>query len=297
MRGLAAGISYFDTAPQYGYGRSEHLMGDALRRHRGDVVLATKVGRRLKPIRSESERDYPHNWIDPLSFEQVYDYSYDGIMRSLEDSLQRLGLNSVDILYVHDIGTMTHGDKNTFYWRQLVEGGYRALTELKAAGTVSAIGMGVNEWEVLMDALDLGDWDVFLLAGRYTLLEQTSLSPFLERCLERKTSIVCGGAFNGGALMGTGTWNYAKAPQAVVDKVAALEAVCREFGVPIGAAALQFPLAHPAICTVLPGPKSPQEVDGILEWWQTRVPDELWTALADCHLVAAGSPLPGDRRA
>ena len=130
-----------------------------------------------------------------------------------------------------------------------------------------------------MDAFELGDWDVFLLAGRYTLLEQTSLKPFLETCVKRKASVVTGGPFNGGALMGTGTWNYAKAPQDIIDRVKQLEAFCAEFGVPIGAAALQFPLAHPAIATVLPGPKSPAELEGILDWWQVKIPDAFWAAL------------------
>jgi D-threo-aldose 1-dehydrogenase len=192
---------------------------------------------------------------------------------------------------------MTHGAKNAEYWAQLAGGGYKALTELKAAGTISAIGLGVNEWEILMEALKLGDWDVFLLAGRYTLLEQTSLSPFLEACIARKASVVTGGPFNGGALMGTGTWNYAKAPQAIIDRVKLLENFCAEFNVPIGAAALQFPLAHPAIATVLPGPKSPAELDGILDWWKVPIPDAFWAALAERKLVAAGTPLPNGRTA
>ena len=296
-RALEAGITYYDTAPQYGLGRSEHVMGDALRWHRPGTVLSTKVGRLLKPVQRESDRVYAHSWASPLSFDMVYDYSYDGIMRSLEDSLQRLGVPAVDILYVHDIGVMTHGDKNPGYWQQLKSGGYRALTELKRAGTISAIGLGVNEWEVLMEAFDIGDWDVFLLAGRYTLLEQTSLSPFLEACVKRRSSVVVGGPFNGGALMGTGMWNYAKAPPAIVDRVKQLENFCKEFNVPIGAAALQFPLSHPAVATVLPGPKSPAELNGILDWWQVKIPNAFWEALADRHLVAPGTPLPNGKTA
>jgi D-threo-aldose 1-dehydrogenase len=296
---LDAGIRYFDTAPQYGYGRSEHLMGDGLRFRREGTMLSTKVGRLLRSAASDADRDYPHNWVDPFPFEQVYDYSYGAIRRSFEDSLQRLGLPGVDILYVHDIGVMTHGaGKNAEYWRQLSEGGgYRALTELKAKGLIGAIGLGVNEWQVLMDAFELGDWDVFLLAGRYTLLEQTSLTPFLSTCLERGASVVCGGPFNGGALMGTGMWNYDRAPAEIVAKVHALEAICNEFGVPIGAAALQFPLAHEAICSVLPGPKSPDELAGILGWWDTAIPDPFWNALADRGLVSPGTPLPNGRAA
>ncbi|HVX81064.1 MAG TPA: aldo/keto reductase [Devosiaceae bacterium] len=296
-RALETGIGYFDTAPQYGFGRSEHFMGDALRFHREGTVLSTKVGRLLRPVQSDSERVYPHTWVNPFPFDMVYDYSYDAVKRSLEDSLQRLGLPSVDIVYVHDIGVMTHGEKNAGYWEQLKTGGYRALLDLKKAGTIKAIGLGVNEWQVLMDAFELGDWDVFLLAGRYTLLEQTSLSPFLETCLRRKASVVTGGPFNGGALMGTGTWNYARAPQEIIDRVKQLENFCNDHHVSIGAAALQFPLAHPAIANVLPGPKSPAELDGILEWWQTEIPASFWDALADAKLVAPGTPLPNGRTA
>jgi D-threo-aldose 1-dehydrogenase len=293
-RAREAGITYFDTAPYYGMGRSERFFGDSLREDRENVVLSSKVGRLLRPF--SGRRPEGFGWVDALPFDQVYDYSYDGIMRSFEDSLQRLGLNRIDILYVHDIGPMTHGvEANKPLWQQLESGGYRALRELRDGGTISAIGLGVNEWEVLMDAFRLGDWDVFLLAGRYTLLEQTSLTPFLSTCIERKASVVVGGPFNGGALMGTGMWNYARAPQAVIDRVHALEAICTDFGVSIGAAALQFPLAHPAVCNVLPGPKSPAELDGILTWWQEEIPPSFWDALAERKLVAPGTPLPGGK--
>ena len=291
-----AGINFVDTAPQYGLGRGEHMVGDALRFRPEGVVLSTKVGRLLAPYAGDQiNRDA---WIKPFPFQLVYDYSYDGIMRSVEDSRQRLGLPTIDMLFVHDIGVMTHGKElNDIYWKQLATGGYKALRELKSSGEVKAIGLGVNEWQVLMDAFELGDWDVFLLAGRYTLLEQTSLSPFLETCVKRKASVVCGGPFNGGALMGTGTWNYAKAPQEIIDRVKRLEAFCKEAGVPIGAAALQFPLAHPAMAAVLPGPKSPTELEGILDWWQVKIPDAFWSGLADRKLVAPGTPLPNGRTA
>lgn len=288
---LDVGINYVDTAPQYGYGRSEHLVGDVLRERRASTVLSTKVGRKLKPVTGWSE---PHNWVNPLPFDQVYDYSYDGVMRSYEDSLQRLGMNGVDILYVHDIGTATHGvEGNKPLWQQLETGGYRALRELRDSGAIKAIGLGVNEWQVLMDAFALGDWDVFLLAGRYTLLEQTSLNPFMTTCLERGASVVIGGPFNSGILVGGSTFNYAKAPQAIVDRVKALETVCQDFGVALPAAALQFPLTHPAVCNVLPGPKSPEELDGILKWWDAKIPDALWVELANQGLLAVGTPIPG----
>ncbi len=289
---LDAGITYVDTAPQYGLGRSEHLVGEVVRNAAPRPVISTKVGRLLKPV--SLDRQDKGNWIDPLPFDQQYDYSYAGIMRSYEDSLQRLGLERVDILYVHDIGVATHGaEANKPLWQQLVDGGYRALRELRDRGAVRAIGLGVNEWEVLMDAMALGDWDVFLLAGRYTLLEQTALEPFMSACVVRGASVVVGGPFNSGILVGGDKFNYAKAPEAVVSRVRAIEAVCREFDVPLPAAALQFPLTHPAVCNVLPGPRSPEELDGILQWWDTPIPEGLWTALTDQGLLAPGTPVPG----
>src|SRR5690606_22228232 len=208
---LDAGINHFDTAPHYGFGRSEHLVGDVLRERRAGTVLSSKVGRLLRPVHGTA---WPRDeWIDPLPFREVYDYSYDGIMRSFEDSLQRLGLEAIDMLYVHDIGSFTHGvEGNGPYWHQLANGGYKALDELRAAGTVKAIGLGVNEWPVLMDARELGQWDAFLLAGRYTLLEQTALDPFLTTCLAHGASVVVGGPFNSGILAGGSRFDYASAP-------------------------------------------------------------------------------------
>ena len=289
---LDKGLTYLDTAPQYGLGRSEHLVGDVIRSRRADAVLSTKVGRLLKPV-SPDQQD-KGNWVDPLPFDQLYDYSYHGVMRSYEDSLQRLGVNSVDILYVHDIGVATHGvEANKTYWDQLAGGGYRALRELRDSGAIGAIGLGVNEWEVLMDAFALGDWDVFLLAGRYTLLEQTALAPFMTTCAQRGASVVVGGPFNSGILVGGTTFNYARAPAAIVARVHAIEAVCQSFDVPLPAAALQFPLTHPVVCNVLPGPRSPQELDGILDWWNVDIPHDLWTTLASKGLLAPGTPVPG----
>lgn len=289
---LEVGINYVDTAPQYGLGRSEHLVGDVLREASPRPIISTKVGRRLTPV--SPERQDKGNWVDPLPFNQLYDYSYDGILRSYEDSLQRLGLEKVDILYVHDIGAATHGvEGNKPLWEQLASGGYRALRELRDGGVINAIGLGVNEWEVCMDAFALGDWDVFLLAGRYTLLEQTALAPFMTTCIERKASVVVGGPFNSGILVGGDTFNYAKAPDDVVARVRTIEAVCKAFNVPLPAAALQFPLTHPAVCNVLPGPRSPAELDGILDWWDIRIPAALWSTLADEGLLAPGTPIPG----
>jgi D-threo-aldose 1-dehydrogenase len=295
--GLEAGIGYFDTAPHYGNGRSEHLVGDGLRFHTDGKVLSTKVGRLLRPIRSESERTMAHPWTKSFPFEIVYNYSYDAIMRSFEDSLQRLGLSRIDILLVHDIGTQTHGvEGNKKHWDDLSNGGYRALAELKAQGLVSAIGLGVNEWPVLMDAFALGDWDVFLLANRYNLIEQTPIDPFFKICLERGTSVIAAGPFAAGVLAGVDVWGpptgaYQKAPPEVVEKVKALTRVAEAHNIPLPAAALRFALAHPVVCTVLTGPKSPAELKQNLDWWNTPIPDGFWSDLAAQRLVAPGTPL------
>ncbi|MEX1181496.1 MAG: aldo/keto reductase [Cucumibacter sp.] len=287
-RALDRGVNLVDTSPYYGFGKAEHFVGDALRGREG-IVLSTKVGRLLVPVNGKRERK--HGWQDPLPFDAVYDYSYDGVMRSYEDSLQRLGLDRIDILLVHDIGDEGHGTTGKRYWRQLKSGGYKALQKLRKSGAISAIGLGTNEWQVPMQAFELGDWDVVLLAGRYTLLEQTALSPFLETCVKRKVSVICGGPFNSGILVGGTTWNYAKAPKRVVDKVRAIEAICTEFGVPLPAAALQFPIRHQAIATVLPGPRTPAEFDQIWAWWNTPIPDRLWSALRERGLLDPKAPI------
>jgi D-threo-aldose 1-dehydrogenase len=300
---LDAGIGYFDTAPHYGYGRSEHLVGDALRYRPESFVLSTKVGRLLRPVRRESERTVPNPWTQAFPFEIAYDYSYDAIMRSFEASQQRLGLAKIDVLLVHDIGTTTHGEEgNAKHWADLKGGGYRALDELRRQGLISAIGLGVNEWPVLMDALEIGDWDAFLLANRYNLIEQTPLEPLFSACLARGTSVIAAGPFAAGVLAGTNVWGptngaYQAPPPEIVAKADALRKVCDAHGVPLGAAALQFALAHPVISTVLTGPKSVKELEGILAWWNTPIPTALWDDLADQKLVAAGTPLPNGRTA
>jgi D-threo-aldose 1-dehydrogenase len=296
---LDAGIGYFDTAPHYGFGSAEHMTGDALRFRTEPFAISTKVGRLLKPMRSDADRTMQHPWTQPFPFEIAYDYSYDAIMRSFEASLQRLGLGKVDILFVHDIGTTTHGvEGNKKHWADLSGGGYRALDELRRNGLVSAIGLGVNEWPVLMDALAIGDWDAFLLANRYNLIEQTPLTPLFEACLKRGTSIVAAGPFAAGVLAGNNVWGpasgaYQAPPPEIVAKVAALKQVCDAHGVPMGAAALQFPLAHPVVCTVLTGPKSPSELKGVVDWWNTPIPAGFWSDLAATKLLQPGTPLPG----
>ena len=287
-----AGVRFFDTAPFYGYTQSERRLGAALReRPRHEFVVSTKVGRLMRP--DASVRPGDDGFAAPLPFRPHYDYTYDGVLRSHEDSLQRLGLERIDILFVHDIGKATHGEHDQQYWRQLTHGGgFRALDELRASGQVKAVGLGVNECEIVLCAMAEFDLDCTLLAGRYTLLEQASLSPLLDLCVERGNAIVIGGPFNSGVLAGNGKFNYADAPAAILKRVARLDAVCREFGVPLQAAALQFPLAHPAVASCIPGGQDLAQLRQNLDWFAAPLPDALWLALRDAELLDARAPLP-----
>lgn len=282
------GIGYFDTAPWYGFGRSERVMGDVLRG--SEYILSDKVGRLLAPGPVKNPADF--GMVDPLPFNVVYDYSYDGIMRAYEDSLQRLGLDRIDILLVHDIGEFQHGQDHMKHFKSLESGGYRAMDELRTAGLIKAIGLGVNENKVCMDALAIGDWDVFLLAGRYTLLEQTAVDTLFPACRKAGTSIICGGPFNSGVLVGRDTWNYAKAPKDVIDKARALGVVADEFGIPLPAAALQFPLGDEIVCSVIPGPRDKGELEQIVTWFKTPIPTEFWATLKAKNLMEPSAAVP-----
>ena len=283
-----AGISYFDTAPWYGFGRSQRVMGDLIRG--ADYTLSDKVGRLLKPGAVDNPAEF--GMLDPLPFNVVYDYSYDGIMRAFEDNLHRLGLDRIDILLAHDVGEMTHGSDNAQHFADLKEGGYRAMDELRRSGHVKAIGLGVNENQVCRDALGIGDWDVFLLAGRYTLLEQTPLDDLFPACREAGTSIICGGPFNSGVLVGRESWNYAKAPDEVMTKVKKLADVADFHSVPLAAAALQFPLANDLITSVIPGPRNKAEFQQNLAWFQAQIPGEFWSDLQAKGLLDERAPVP-----
>jgi len=288
-----AGVRYVDTAPFYGVGAAEHRVGDALRdRDRDAWVLSTKCGRLLRP--NTGSAALPDGRLSPMPFEVVYDYSYDGIMRSVEDSYQRLGLARIDILYVHDIGAYQHGEElNRQYLKVLRESGYKALEELRRTGVVSAIGIGVNEKDALIEALGFGDWDAFLLAGRYTLLEQGPLDDLLPLCQARGTSIVVGGPLNSGILAGRDTWNYAVAPPDIVARVQRIAAVCDAHNVPLPAAALQFPLAHKAVCAVIPGPRTAAEFNENLPLFTMTIPPALWSDLRQQGLLHPNAPVPG----
>lgn len=287
-----AGVRYFDTAPYYGYTRSEHRLGAQLaERARHEYVVSTKIGRLLRPDGSVAPGD--GGWANPYPFRPVYDYSYSGVMRSFEDSQQRLGLAHIDILYVHDIGTDTHGDQHAYYWQQLTTGGgFRALDELRSSGATKAVGLGVNEWQVVQDSMREFDLDCTMLAGRYTLLEQDSLTPFMDECLRRGNAIVVAGPFNSGILAGSTKFNYAEAPADVVARVQALTAVCAEFDVPLPAAALQFPLAHPAVVSCVTGIRTAAQLQQNVAWLEQPLPPTLWQTLRARGLLHPQAPLP-----
>jgi D-threo-aldose 1-dehydrogenase len=288
----AAGVRYFDTAPYYGYTRSEHRLGAQLAdcpRH--EYVVSTKVGRLLRPDASVAPGD--GGWANPYPFRPRYDYSYSGVMRSFEDSQQRLGLAHIDILYVHDIGRDTHGEQHAHYWQQLTTGGgFRALDELRGSGATKAVGLGVNEWQVVMDSMQEFDLDCTMLAGRYTLLEQGCLTPFLDDCMRRGNAIVVAGPFNSGVLAGNTKFNYAEAPPAVLARVQALALACEEFGVPLQAAALQFPLAHPAVVSCVTGTHTAAQLQQNVAWLETPIPATLWQALRTRGLLNPDAPVP-----
>lgn len=302
---LTAGIRYFDTAPHYGFGLSETRLGGALGRApiTDPVIVSTKVGRLLVP--SNSNASVRHGFADAPPLEPRFDYSYDGVMRSFEASLKRLRRDRIDILLAHDLGPLTHGADHPARFREFMEGGYRAMSELKAAGQVTAIGLGTNEWQICEAALKHGDFDGFLLAGRYTLLEQGACESFLPLCARRGASVILGGPFNSG-ILATGVksadiasgkiplhYNYEPAPQAIIDRVAQIESVCAEFAVPLAAAALQFPAAHPQICSVLAGLASDAQVQQSIAWMNLPIPDEFWQRLRECELLHPAAPTPG----
>lgn len=288
---LDAGFKYFDTAPHYGFGLSERRLGEALAGQ--EVVLSTKVGRRLEPVSSPARER--HGFVDAAPFEPVFDYSYDGVMRSFDESLSRLRRDRVDILLAHDLGRMTHGQDHERHMRDFLDGGYRAMSALKDSGAVGAIGLGVNEQAVCEEALAHVDLDVFLLAGRYTLLEQGALETFLPLCLARDARVIIGGPFNSGALVEAGRtlhYEYGAAPAHIVARVQRLRSVCARFGVPLAAAALQFPLAHPAVQSVIPGIAKASQVNDACAWHDIAIPGELWSALKTEGLMREDAPTP-----
>jgi D-threo-aldose 1-dehydrogenase len=288
-----AGLRYFDTAPQYGNGVAEQRTGSFLQSQpRAAWVLSTKVGRLLRPGPLHQSQLDPQG--EPFfkgvpSLAQVYDYSYRGTLVSLEESLERLGLQKVDILYIHD------PDADGRSVAEVMQGAYRALVELRQQGVVQAIGVGMNHTDWLLEFAKAGDFDLLLVAGRYTLLEQGALRELLPLCLQKGIGVVVGGVYNSGLLAHPApgaTYNYLPAPPEQIERALALERVCKRHGVPLKAAAIQFPLGHPAVVSVLTGARSALELEENLQMFEIRLPPGLWHDLVAEGLLDGAVPVP-----
>lgn len=295
----AHGVRAFDTAPLYGHGLGEHRYGHNLsRRPRDEYVLSTKVGRRLYPASAGSFTS--GSWVDPAPFRWETDYSYDGVMRQVEDSLQRLCTDRVDILLVHDIDVRNHGvEGQRERFREVVEGAYPALVVLRETGIARAIGLGVNEAEVCVEALDEIDLDCFLLAGRYTLLEQDPLDDLLPMCEERGVALILGGVFNSGILakgpLDGSRYDYRTAPARIVQRVSAITEVCVVHGVPLAAAALQFAAAPRAVANLCLGARSVEQQQENYRNLAWEIPPQFWADLRAAGLVRDDAPTPDQR--
>ena len=295
-----AGIRYFDTSPFYGHGKSEHRLGEFLReRPRDRFTVSTKVGRVLRPTgdRSRLSEEF---WQKPLPFTLHFDYSYDGIMRSYEDSLQRLGLGSVELLVIHDLDLLFHTrERMAALQIELATSGWRALEELRSSGAVRGVGAGINAVGLIPRFLDLLDLDFFLVAQDYNLLDHDVLDEDFPRCEAAGVAIIVGALFASGILATGGrdgaTYRYAEPPPEVLQRVLAMEAVCGRHGVDLATAAVQFPLAHPLVAAAIPGATRPEYVTGNVQRLQTPVPADLWAELKAEGLLRADAPVPGDK--
>lgn len=296
--GHELGLNLFDTAPLYGAGLAEHRTGHVLRQKPPtSYVLSSKVGRWYRP--ADPATVDRGNWAGGLDFTEVLDYSYDGAMRSFEHSRFRLGLPRIDVLLIHDVDVHTHKTRERAdrYFDLAMEGAYRALVELRKNGDVKAIGVGVNESDMCAKFARAGDFDCMLLAGRYTLLEQGALDEFLPLCEQKNIGVMAGGTFNSGILASGpragSKYNYADAPPQVIERVRRLDEVCRAHGVPLAAAAIQFPLGHPQVSSVVIGAVNPGEIRQNYALMETPISPSLWSDLKGEGLVRADAPLPG----
>lgn len=291
----AAGMRYYDTAPLYGHGLSELRTGSGLRLFADPaIIVSSKVGWRLRPAFGKPTG--AGLFRDITAFARFNDYSYDGAMRSFEDSLQRLSTDRIDILLIHDVDHRNQGERYPEVFKAAMAGAYKALLSLREQGVVKAIGCGLNEWEACQAFAEAGDFDCFLLAGRYTLLEQESLQSFLPLCEKRGIGIILGGPYNSGILASGAVkhawFNYAPATAEILEKVAAIGKICALHNVPLKAAALQFPLYHACVASVIPGTSSAAELNENLRMLRIPVPAELWRELKTAGLMDAQAPTP-----
>jgi D-threo-aldose 1-dehydrogenase len=298
-RSWEAGIRYYDTAPLYGLGLSETRLNPFLRgKPRDEYVLSTKVGRLLTAATPET-RDGQGKWFDVPARKEVYDYGYDGVMRSVEFSLERLGVDRIDILFAHDLDLANHGSQAVLddKLEELMSGGYKALLQLRDEGVITAFGAGVNEWQPCQWMAERGDFDLFLLAGRYTLLEQEALETFLPLAERRGIGIVIGGAYNSG-ILATGPrddayYNYEPAPTEIIERVKRIEAVCDRHGVRMVDAAFRFPLHYPAVVSVIPGGQGVAEMESNMAAAKADIPAALWSDLKSEGLMRQDAPVGG----
>jgi len=290
-----AGYRYFDTSPFYGFGLSELRVGRFLRSvPREEFILSTKVGRYMTPLRGRTP-DKLH-FAGPLELQPVFDYTYDGVMRSIEQSIVRLGFERIDIFLIHDVDRWTHGKEFPRIFAAAMEGAYRALDELRRHGHVKAIGVGMNEADVGSDFIRAGDFDCIMLAGRYTLLDQSALDEFLPLAESRGVDVFMAGVFNSGVLARPNakdvTYDYAVAPDEIVSRARRIGAICEEFKVPLQAAAIQFPRGHKAVKTVVLGMSKPERLQQNMSWYSTAIPPALWSRLKAERLIREDAPLP-----
>jgi D-threo-aldose 1-dehydrogenase len=289
-----SGLRYFDTAPFYGLGVAEHRLGASLRRiDRRSVVISTKIGRLMRALDGGTAAGVSGG---ASPFEVAFDYSYDGTMRSLEHSLQRLGTNAIDIALIHDVNRRWQGDQLEARYAEAMAGAHRALIELRAAGTIKAFGVGVNDWSILLRFAADGDFDCFMLAGRYTLLDHTALETFMPDCARRGISVLMAAPFNSG-ILATGarpgaTYFYAGADAEIMTRTRQIEDVCKRHGVALAAAALQFPLAHPVVASVVAGMRTDVEADANIAHCRAPIPSDFWDELKHRRLIAAHAPVP-----
>jgi D-threo-aldose 1-dehydrogenase len=292
---FALGVNLLDTSPLYGHGLSEHRCGTAIRRaSREDIVVCTKVGRWMDPFHG---RDSGSGFVGGQPQRAVVDYSYDGTMRSVEQSLLRLGTDRIDLLLIHDVDVWTHGaDAIEDRFREAMAGAYVALDRLRGEGVVAGIGIGVNEADMCVRFAQAGSFDTMLLAGRYSLLEQPALAHFLPLAQQQGIGVLLGGVFNSG-ILATGAvagakYNYQDAPPHIVEKVTKIQRVCDAHGVALPTAALHFALGHPAVASVVLGAQKPLEVERNVAALASKVPSALWTDLKAQHLLDADAPVP-----
>ena len=272
------GIKWFDVAPLYGLGLAEERLGHFFQRARNtERIVSTKVGRILEPAQAIQNHE---QFAGPLRYQAVFDYSRAGIERAYEGSLRRLGLDRVQILLLHDVDRLTHATGHRALVKQLLDEALPTLHRLKAEGRVDAIGLGINEWDIGYEILASAEIDCVLLAGRYTLIDQSAEhSGFLDACARRGVSVLAGGVFNSGLLVGGSTFNYTPASKELVSRRDELAALCNRYQVPLGAAAVQFTAAHPAVTSVVVGARSAREITEINHWRNMPIPSELWDEL------------------